>query len=482
MSDSNASSVSGQGTASSAASGAGVLKRSMLAAVFLKLTGGWGARLGLFWVALMVLVAVWAPVLASSHPFVWKYDGEVSSPWLEHLSPMDVTLFVAFFTGLVMIAIRLFNRRARDMAGRVWFLAWLWLGAGAGLCTHVWYLKRSLEQQIDAGTGLVFGVQAGLAVLLLLAVLIGLPVLVKAAFRWKVGVGLVGAVLFATLLWIHILPPETVVYAKYREAQAAGEVEWSVSAPLPYSANDAQRDSLVLTGQDVRFLPPSLKHPMGTTEAGMDLLSRMLHATRIALAIGVIATGISLAIGIAIGAWMGYAAGWVDLIGMRLVEIFAAIPVLFLLIMIVAFYGRSLALMMVVIGLTGWVGYALFVRAEFLRLRGMDYVMAARAVGVSVPGILFRHMLPNGVTPVLVLASFGVGSAILYEAVLSFLGLGLVDEPSWGQLLQEARRPGHHIGQVLFPGMAIFLTVFAYNLIGEALRDALDPKSIERSS
>jgi peptide/nickel transport system permease protein len=182
-------------------------------------------------------------------------------------------------------------------------------------------------------------------------------------------------------------------------------------------------------------------------------------------------------IGIVVGGLMGYFSGLVDLIGMRLVEVFSAIPVIFLLIMIVAFYGRNLYLMMTIIGLTGWVGYALFVRAEFLKLRKMDYVQAAHACGVPLWSVLFRHMLPNGVTPVLVLASFGIASAILTESTLSFLGLGLVEEPSWGQMLNQASRAYGQWGLTIFPGLAIFLTVFAYNLVGEALRDALDPKA-----
>lgn len=221
-------------------------------------------------------------------------------------------------------------------------------------------------------------------------------------------------------------------------------------------------------------------HLMGTTTSGQDLTSRMIYGSRIALVIGFISTGIAVFIGVVIGGLLGYFAGWVDLIGLRLVEIFASIPVIMLLIMIVAFYGRSLVMMMVVLGLTGWVGYAYFVRAEFLKLRKMDYVMAARAAGTPLHLILFRHMLPNGVAPVLVGASFGIAGAIMTEATLSFLGLGLENEPSWGQMLNQARQGGSFSWWLaIFPGMAIFLTVFAYNLIGEALRDVIDPKAVD---
>lgn len=377
---------------------------SWLGQVMSRTLGRWGARLGAAWVVVLVLMAVFGPVIANSHPLLWKHQGQVSSPWAEHLTPVDVTLFVTFF-----------------VAVGLWFVVW-------------W------------GPGLKMLVLAGVVVI-------------------------TGCISFMT-----VQPPGTVVFQKYREATVAGEVNWAIYAPIAFSPNDRQRDKMAATGVDPRLLEPSREHWMGTTENGADLLSRMIHACRIALAIGLIATGIAVAIGVVVGGLMGYFSGWVDLLGMRLVEIFSAIPVIFLLIAIVAFYGRNLYLMMVIIGLTGWVGYALFVRAEFLKLRSMDYVMAAKAAGLPLWSILFRHMLPNGVTPVLVLASFGIASAILTESTLSFLGLGLVEEPSWGQMLNAARDSGtENWALLVFPGLAIFLTVFAYNLIGESLRDALDP-------
>jgi peptide/nickel transport system permease protein len=163
---------------------------------------------------------------------------------------------------------------------------------------------------------------------------------------------------------------------------------------------------------------------------------------------------------------------------MRLIEIFEAIPTLFLLIAFVAFYGRNLYIIMAIIGITGWTDEARFIRAEFLRLRKQDFVHAAVASGLPLRSILFRHLLPNGISPILVTTSFGIASAILYESVLSFLGIGLVEEPSWGQMLNQARGVGGSFVWwiALYPGLAIFLTVFTYNLLGEALRDALDPK------
>ena len=288
---------------------------------------------------------------------------------------------------------------------------------------------------------------------------------------WFAAVAAVGVVAWAT-----VSPPSLVIYEQYRELEASGRVEVVVRTPIPYSAKDYLRD-FGDTGIEAPFAATDGRsHWFGTEDNGADVASRMIHASRIALGIGFIATGIALVIGTIIGGLMGYFSGVVDIIGMRLVEIFEAIPTLFLLLTFVAFFGRSIYMMMIIIGITSWSGYARYVRAEFLRLRQQDFVQAAIASGLPLPSILFRHMLPNGVAPLLVAASFGVASAILAETTLSFLGLGLVDDPSWGQLLNQAVQSSNfNWWLAVFPGGAIFLTVFAYNLVGEALRDAVDP-------
>ena len=280
------------------------------------------------------------------------------------------------------------------------------------------------------------------------------------------------ALISALLASNWVKPQKLVVHEQYRELAARGAFDWQILPPVPYSPRDYLRDQ-----GDTGFQPPSRAHWLGTEENGADVLSRMIHAARIALGIGLVATGIALVIGVLIGGLMGYFSGIVDIVGMRLVEIFEAIPTLFLLLTFVAFFGRNLYIMMVIIGITGWTGYARYLRAEFLKLRQQDFVQAAIAAGAGTLSILFRHMLPNGIAPVLVAASFGFASAILAEATLSFLGLGLVDSPSWGQMLNQAvRSSAFNWWMAIFPGGAIFLTVFAYNLIGDALRDAIDPK------
>ena len=294
---------------------------------------------------------------------------------------------------------------------------------------------------------------------------------VSLGWRWGVFL-LIGVITIGTAIWI-MSPPRAVVYSQYRTMEANGEVQWALYPPIPFSPSDRIRDRRGVRPPQ----PPDRTHWMGTEPNGSDILSRMIHASRIAMAVGLIATGIAMVIGVTVGGLMGYFSGIVDLLGMRLVEVFSAIPVFFLLLAFVAFFPRNLYLMMVIIGLTGWVSYARFIRAEFFKLRQQDFVVAARASGLPLWSILFRHMLPNGVAPVLVAASFGVASAILYETTLSFLGVGLVDEPSWGQMLNQAVSSGggFYWWLAIFPGLSIFLTVFALNLVGEALRDAIDP-------
>ncbi|MBX3386141.1 MAG: ABC transporter permease [Phycisphaeraceae bacterium] len=220
---------------------------------------------------------------------------------------------------------------------------------------------------------------------------------------------------------------------------------------------------------------------MGTDAFGADVLSQILHACRLSISIGVVSTMIALIIGVTMGAIMGYFGGWVDLLLYRVVEIFMAVPVLFLLIVAVAVLPdefKTTYVIMAIIGCFTWTGMARFTRAEFLKLRNQDFVQSAQAAGLPLRSILFKHMLPNGVAPVLVDTSFAVAAAISIEAVLSYLGLGPVDSPSWGKLLSSAISSEGEFKWWLavFPGGAIFLTVLAYNLIGEALRDAIDPK------
>lgn len=270
--------------------------------------------------------------------------------------------------------------------------------------------------------------------------------------------------------------PANVYYAKYRDAEHAGHVSFVLNAPIPYSASDRFVDQLGMAN-----LAPSRLHLMGTESSGGDVSSRLLHACRVAMSIGLVATCIQIVIGVFVGGLMGYFAGVADILGMRAIEIFEAIPTLFLMITLVAFFPEEsyrFYMLMLIIGVTGWTGYARYMRAEFLRLRNQDFVHAAVAVGLPLRSVVFRHILPNGITPVVISASFSVAGAIVAESTLSFLNLGVIDQPSWGGMLTQSLGQGGQFNWWLavFPGAAIFITVFAYNMLGEALADALDPK------
>ncbi len=226
------------------------------------------------------------------------------------------------------------------------------------------------------------------------------------------------------------------------------------------------------------LLPPGPEHFFGTDELGRDLFSRVLYGARVSLWIGFVSVGISLSIGITLGLVAGYFRGLVDECIMRFVDVMLCFPSLFLILAVIAFLGQSLVNIMIIIGLTSWMGVCRLVRAEALSLREREFIHAARLAGAGAPRILFRHILPNAAAPVLVSATLGVAGAILLESGLSFLGIGVeYPMPSWGNILIEGKQTlGVAWWLSLFPGLAILLTVLGYNLLGEALRDLLDPR------
>ncbi len=224
---------------------------------------------------------------------------------------------------------------------------------------------------------------------------------------------------------------------------------------------------------------PSIEtgHYLGTDGIGRDVLSGLIHGSRVSLSVGFIAAGIAITIGVILGSLAGYYGGKTDLIIMRFVEIMQLFPSFFLIITIVALYGSSIWYIMIAIGLTSWTGNTKLVRGEILKVRNMDYVQAAISLGLSNMRIIFRHVLPNAIAPVLISASFEIAGAILSEAGLSFLGFGVAaTKVTWGSVLSEARGATSSWWLAVFPGFMIFLTVVAYNLVGEGLRDALDPR------
>ena len=257
-----------------------------------------------------------------------------------------------------------------------------------------------------------------------------------------------GGIIVATMMVIALLAP--------------------ILAPYDPSAIDIAK---ILT-------PPSSEHWMGTDALGRDVLSRVIYGTRVSLLVGFVAVGISVAIGVVAGSLSGYYGRAIDTVTMRVVDIMLSIPTFFLILAVVALVDPNLINIMIVIGLTSWMGVTRLVRGQFLALKESDYVAAARALGVPAHRIIFHHILPNAMAPVYVSTILGIGAAVLVESSLSYLGLGVQPPtPSWGNILTEGKSSIEIAWwMTLFPGTAILLTVLGYNLLGEGLRDALDPR------
>lgn len=244
----------------------------------------------------------------------------------------------------------------------------------------------------------------------------------------------------------------------------------SASTVAPYPPDEIDTGNILS--------PPSRSHWLGTDVLGRDVFSRILYGAGVSLSVGFVAVSISSVIGIILGAVSGYFRGWPDKIVMRFVDIMLCFPSFFLILAVIAFVGPSIWNIMIVIGVTSWMSVTRLVRAEFLSIRERDFVQAARGQGAGDMRIIFIHILPNAMAPILVAATLGVASAVLVESGLSFLGIGVQPpDPSWGNMLTEGKDNIEIAWWLsLFPGLAILVTVMGYNLLGEGIRDSLDPR------
>ncbi len=283
-----------------------------------------------------------------------------------------------------------------------------------------------------------------------------------------------GRIYFPALVDALRVVPKPLPFRKptfdYRAEYDPTRGDWQVTALVPHGPTE-----LISTPLQA----PSSKHWLGTDGSGRDVFARLIHGSGISLRVGLISMGIAAVIGMALGAFAGFYRGWIDIVVSRLMEIFLCFPTLFLILAVLAWLPPRIENVMVVIGLTRWVSIARFTRAEFIRLRNLEFVIAARALGAGSQRLILRHLLPNSLAPVLVNVTFGVSVAILIEAALSWIGLGVdPTTPSWGGVLKEgdaAITVAPHI--ILSACVAIFLTVLAVNLVGDGLRDAIDPKA-----
>lgn len=365
-------------------------------------------------IGLLFGIAVFAPVFASRIPFYWVDESGVSFPW---------------FRGL------LFNRNVFESSVDLFFN--LLLVLSPLLASTVFWMKRRTRS---------------------------MSALQASKFRGKVLRTWALFILLAFITVVFAIEPRLALLDFRRLAEAG--TGSGFFPPLRINYDDTLHG---VTGAGIH-------HLFGKDDAGRDIFVRLLYGTRVSLSVGVIAVSIYITIGTTLGSLAGYFGGKVDIAVQRLIEIFLCFPSFFLILTFIGFLDRpSIIWVMAIIGLLGWTGSARLVRGEFLRLKNIDFVAAARAGGLSNARIIFRHILPNALGPVLVNATFGVASAVLVESSLSFLGFGDPTLPSWGRILSFGRSTGN-TSMMLIAGMAIFVTVSVFNLAGEGIRDALDPK------
>lgn len=452
-----------------------------------------GAVAALCWLATVLFFAVFSPFLASGHPLLLEQldaDGQVvstSSPLLRNLTTVDILLALAGLVGVPYV----FRASPRGRSRRLGTLLWWFIAAGV-MIIAISVTKRFLDggdvpewvRRARRDSLFPYAASACIAVIVS-AMLMLVPVYRSFARRAAVlGLALTIAVVASGWSWSRPLQ-----IFQYQDEELAGRVR-AVYTLVPFSPE--QRFSELnrvppgtSLGEGLGLPPDSApsyrRFLLGSDAFGQDVLSHLLHACRLAISIGLVSTGIAVLIGVTVGALAGYFGGVIDLLLQRVIEIFMAVPVLFLLIVAAGVLPQQLRntyVTMAIIGAVTWTSAARYTRAEFLKLRSQDFVQSAKAVGLPLRAILFKHMLPNGVTPVLVDASFLIAGAIIAEATLSYLGLGPIDQASWGKLLSSAMSSEGEFKWWLavFPGLAIFLTVLSYNIVGETFRDAIDPK------
>lgn len=375
-------------------------------------------------IVVLFLIAAFAPVLAYGKPFVWTKDGKTTYPLIQYLVAPDSSITINYF----------FNYM---------FFASLFVP----LC---WAVRAFAWKSLSFRNATLLGLA-----------LATLPYLAPKFDSEKGRVSILRS-------WRN---DET----DYPELAKSLDPKKGDYALFPLIAADP------ITPKPNVLVGPESAHILGTDKEGRDVFARMLHGARISISVGFVAVLIEVLIGIFFGALAGYFRGWVDVAISRFIELIICFPSFFLILTIVAFIEpekRSVFHIMLIIGVTGWPGVARLVRGEFLRLSEQDFVHAARALGCSNTRLMFRHILPNAMAPVLVSAAFGIAGAILTESSLSYLGFGAPPPtPTWGEMISQGKE---HVDTawwlVVFPGVAIFLTVTVYNLAGDGLRDAMDPK------
>ncbi len=399
-------------------------RRSYWSLVWSQLRKNRIAVLGLWCIAALFLLAVYAPLISLNQPIVWGEDGRVEFPLLAAL----------------------FNRLLFENSIDVFFNLMLALSpiyAGAYFVVQRWR-RRDFS---------------------------------------RIRVKLIGALtLFQFVAWGVVAPERfgpvenPLHYTRALVDYEAKLAAFDALGAAPLHLFPLRRFNYRATDPARSVRAPGREYWFGTDREGRYVFARMLFGTRVSLTIGVVAVSIYVAIGVVLGALAGYSGGWVDVWISRLIEVMICFPTFFLILTLAALVEeRSIFHVMVIIGVTSWTGVARLIRAEFLKHKNLEYAQAAVALGLGRARIIFGHILPNAIAPVLVSATFGIASAILIESSLAFLGIGDLSVPSWGEILNTGRLEGK-LWLILVPGLAIFFVVSVFNLVGEGLRDALDPK------
>ncbi len=396
------------------------------------------AAYGALWILLPVfLIGVLAPAIASNIPLVFHDGDKTLYPWFRALFHPDEVVDFVFNMGLIG------------------FIPWIFIAVVSNM--------RAKRRGLTVPKRLLTSAFQFVAVMALLTLLFGLP----------------------EKLGLPSLKPDNRYYARSftREEFTSPETKHGLYVPIAfgpieYDLNSRFRPPLYRKSHDQQERSNDCnRHWLGTDNTGRDVLTRMIYGTRISMTVGFVAVSIYVTIGVIVGALAGYFGGTFDMIASRIIEIVLLFPAFFLILTLVALIGPSIYIIMVVIGLTGWPTIARLIRGEVLKQRSIDYATAAQALGASHGRVVFRHILPNAISPALVAAPFGIAGAIITEAGLSLLGFGVrPPTPSWGTLLKLGHGNYNYWWLIVVPSIAIFIMVTVFNLVGSGLRDAMDPK------
>jgi peptide/nickel transport system permease protein len=388
-----------------------------------------GVRVGLALMLGFVLVAIYAPLICSETALVWSGGDGLSFPILSQL----------------------FNRRAYPERHDLLFNLLMFLAPA--IVVGWWLLRRRLSP--------LRRLMLSLAVVIGTWIACQLPLLPTGG-AWHAA-------------WSD-RPNETRTIRAWVAARNDAQPPRAVFALVPHRY-DAPYAGAILKKPGTVNPATGRAFLLGSDATGYDVLARMIFGTRISLTIGLVATAITIAIGCVIGAVSGYYGGWIDLLLQRIVEIMMCFPTFILVLVVVSMLGRNIFIIMVVFGVTGWAGTARLVRGEFLSNSVREYVLAAESLGIPRWRIMFRHILPNSLSPLLITATFMVAGYIFLESTLAFVGLGDPNAPSWGEILEQGRENYQFAWLIYIPGLAIFALLSALNLLGNGLREAFDPKS-----